>query len=202
MKVALYARVSTRDKQNPELQLRELKRYCHSRGLQIAFYVVDKASGSTEDRTGLKRILESVRRREIDGVVVLKLDRLFRSLKHLITTLEEFEALGVKLIAVRDQVDMTTPSGRLFIQVIGALGEFERELIRERVIMGLENAKAKGVVLGRPKLRDDKKIRELRQLGKRSLKYQKVLFGGRYSEKTDHLHRKHDSKLFNGARQP
>jgi DNA invertase Pin-like site-specific DNA recombinase len=175
MKVALYARVSTRDKQNPELQLRELKRYCHSRGLQIAFSVTDKASGSTEDRTGLKRILESVRRREIDGVVVLKLDRLFRSLKHLITTLEEFEALGVKLIAVRDQVDMTTPSGRLFIQVIGALGEFERELIRERVIMGLENAKAKGVVLGRPKLRDDKKIRELRQLGNSYQSIQKKL---------------------------
>ena len=165
MKVALYARVSTRDKQNPEMQLRELRRYCASRGLKIAFTVTDKAPGSTEDRVGLKQILESVRRREIDGVVVLKLDRLFRSLKHLIGTLEEFEALGVKLIAVRDQVDMTTPSGRLFIQVIGALGEFERELIRERVIMGLGNAKSKGVILGRPKLRDDKKIRELRKLG-------------------------------------
>ena len=146
MKVALYARVSTCDKQNPEMQLRELRRYTASRGLQIAFSVTAKASGSNKDRVGLKRILESARRREIDGVVVLKLDRLFRSLKHLIETPEEFESLGVKLIAVRDQVDMTTPSGRLFIQVIGALGEFERELIKERVILGLENTKAKGAV--------------------------------------------------------
>jgi len=175
MRVALYARVSTRDKQNPELQLRELHRYCASRDLKIVFSVTDKASGSTEDRVGLKRILESVKRREIDGVVVLKLDRLFRSLKHLIATLEEFEALGVKLIAVRDQVDMTTPSGRLFIQVIGALGEFERELIRERVIMGLENAKSKGIILGRPKLRNDKKIRELRKLGNSYQSIQKKL---------------------------
>ncbi len=171
MKVALYARVSTREKQNPEMQLRELKRYCVSRGLQIAFSVTDKASGSTEERTGLKRILESARRREIDGVVVLKLDRLFRSLKHLIQTLEEFESLGVKLIAVRDQVDMTTPSGRLFIQVIGALGEFERELIKERVIMGLENAKSKGIILGRPKTRPEKEIKKLRKDG---LSYQAI----------------------------
>jgi DNA invertase Pin-like site-specific DNA recombinase len=165
MRVALYCRVSTKDKQNPDVQKRELRRYCASRGLKEAFCIVDKASGSTSDRIGLKRILELVRQRQIDGVVVLKLDRLFRSLKHLIQTLEEFEALGVKLIAVRDQVDMTTPSGRLFIQVIGALGEFERELIRERVILGLENAKARGVILGRPKLRDDEKIKALRKQG-------------------------------------
>jgi DNA invertase Pin-like site-specific DNA recombinase len=165
MKVALYARVSTRDKQNPEMQLRELRRYCGQRGFKIAFAVTDKASGSTEDRVGLKRILESVKRREIDGVVVLKLDRLFRSLKHLITTLEEFESLGVKLIAVRDQVDMTTPSGRLFIQVIGALGEFERELIRERVVLGIENARASGKILGRPKTRPEAEIKKLRKQG-------------------------------------
>ena len=171
MKVALYARVSTRDKQNPEVQLRELRHYCASRGLTVAFTVTDKASGSTDDRVGLKRILELVRLRKVDGVVVLKLDRLFRSLKHLIQTLEEFEVLKIKLIAVRDQVDMTTPSGRLFIQVIGALGEFERELIRERVILGLENAKAKGKILGRPKTTPEKEIKKLRAQG---LSYQGI----------------------------
>jgi DNA invertase Pin-like site-specific DNA recombinase len=171
MKVALYARVSTRDKQNPETQLRELRRYSASRGFRIVQIEVDRGSGSTEKRIGLNRILESVRQRQVDGVVVLKLDRLFRSLKHLITTLEEFESLSVKFIAVRDQVDMTTPSGRLFVQMIGALGEFERELIRERVILGLENAKANGKTLGRPKLRDDSKIRDLRKKG---LSYQGI----------------------------
>jgi DNA invertase Pin-like site-specific DNA recombinase len=171
MKVALYARVSTRDKQNLEVQLRELRRYSASRGFQIAFTVTDKASGSTDDRVGLKRILGLVREKKIDGVVVLKLDRLFRSLKHLIQTLEEFEVLKVKLIAVRDQVDMTTPSGRLFIQVIGALGEFERELTRERVILGLENAKANGKVLGRPKTTPELEIKKLRKAG---LSYQAI----------------------------
>jgi DNA invertase Pin-like site-specific DNA recombinase len=175
MKVAIYARVSTRDKQNPEVQLRELRRYCASRGLRIVQTEVDRGKGSVDKREGLNRILEAVRTRRVDGVVVLKLDRLFRSLKNLIQTLEEFEALKVKFIAVRDQVDMTTPSGRLFIQIIGALGEFERELIRERVILGLENAKSKGIVLGRPKLRDDKKIRELRRLGNSYQSIQKKL---------------------------
>jgi DNA invertase Pin-like site-specific DNA recombinase len=171
MKVALYARVSTRDKQDPETQLRELRRYCRSRKFNVVLVEVDRASGSTDNRVGLNRILESVRSRAVDGVVVLKLDRLFRSLKHLITMLEEFESLGVKFIAVRDQVDMTTPSGRLFVQVIGALGEFERELIKERVILGLENARAKGKVLGRPKVINDQKIRELRKNG---LSYQGI----------------------------
>ena len=165
MKIATYCRVSTQDKQNLDVQTRELRRYCASRGLKIAFSVTDKASGASGDRVGLKRILELARSRQVDGVVVLKLDRLFRSLKHLIQTLEEFEALGVKLIAVRDQVDMTTPSGRLFIQVIGALGEFERELIKERVILGLENAKSNGVVLGRPKTRPENEIKKLRAQG-------------------------------------
>jgi DNA invertase Pin-like site-specific DNA recombinase len=171
MKVAIYARVSTRDKQNPETQLRELRRYCRARGYEIKLTEVDRASGSTDNRIGLNRILESVRSREVDGVVVLKLDRLFRSLKHLITMLEEFESLGIKFIAVRDQVDMTTPSGRLFVQMIGALGEFERELIKERVILGLENARATGKILGRPKIRDDKKIIALRKTG---LSYQAI----------------------------
>ena len=171
MKVALYARVSTRDKQNNEVQLRELRRYCASRDFKIASVITDKASGATDDREGLKRILELVRTKQVDGVVVLKLDRLFRSLKHLIQTLEEFEALKVKLIAVRDQVDMTTPSGRLFIQVIGALGEFERELTRERVILGLENARAKGKILGRPKTRPETEIKKLRKQG---LSYQGI----------------------------
>lgn len=172
MKVAIYARVSTRDKQDPDTQVRELKRYCVARGLKIAFTITDKASGSITDRPGLNQILELVRQRKIDGVVVLKLDRLFRSLKNLIQTLEEFEALKVKLIAVRDQVDMTTPSGRLFIQVIGALGEFERELIRERVILGLENAKAKGIKLGRPK--STPKETEIKKLRKQGLSYQAI----------------------------
>jgi DNA invertase Pin-like site-specific DNA recombinase len=93
------------------------------------------------------------------------MDRLFRSLKHLVNTLSEFEALGVKFIATRDQVDLTTPAGRMFVQILGSLAEFERELIRERILLGLDHAKANGKKLGRPKVNDDKKIQELRKAG-------------------------------------
>jgi DNA invertase Pin-like site-specific DNA recombinase len=80
----------------------------------------------------------------VDAVVVVKLDRLFRSLKHLVNTLSEFEALQVKFIATCDQVDLTTPAGRMFVQVLGSLAEFERELIRERILLGLEHARSEG----------------------------------------------------------
>lgn len=172
MRVALYARVSGQDKRDTETQMRELRKYSKTRGFKNSFEAINRSSGSMEKREGLPKVLRSVRSRTIDGVIVLKLDRLFRSLKNLITTLEEFESLGVKLIAVRDhQVDMTTPSGRLFVQVIGALGEFERELIRERIILSLENARAKGKKLGRPKTRNDHQIQALRKKG---MNYQEI----------------------------
>ena len=112
-----------------------------------------------------------VRSREIDAVVVVKMDRLFRSLKHLITTLDEWEALGVLFIATKDNVDYTTPSGKLFVQVLGSLAEFEKALIRERTMMGLAHAVANGKILGRPRIHDPKEIIKLRQSG---LSYRKI----------------------------
>src|SRR5689334_13106161 len=143
VRVAIYARVSTsHHDQKPEIQIEELRRYCQARGWQIDHELVDKIKGSTDERPGLKRLLALARSREIDAVLVTKLDRLFRSLKHLVTTLEEFQALGVLFVATKDNVDYSTPSGRLFVQVLASLAEFEKALLRERTMMGLEHAKA------------------------------------------------------------
>jgi DNA invertase Pin-like site-specific DNA recombinase len=166
MKVATYSRVSTNKReQKPEVQVQELRRYCRARRFKIAHELTDRSSGGGSGRPGLKRLLELCRAREVDAVIVVKMDRLFRSLKHLVNTLSEFEALGVKFIATRDQVDLTTPAGRMFVQILGSLAEFERELIRERILLGLDHAKANGKKLGRPKVNDDKKIQELRKAG-------------------------------------
>jgi DNA invertase Pin-like site-specific DNA recombinase len=166
MNVATYSRVSTNKReQKPEVQVQELRRYCKARRFKVTHEIMDRATGSTDERPGLKRLLKLVRAREVDAVIVVKLDRLFRSLKHLVNTLSEFEALGVKFIATRDQVDLTTPAGRMFVQILGSLAEFERELIRERVILGLEHARANGKVLGRPRVNDYERVRALRKQG-------------------------------------
>lgn len=172
MRVATYSRVSTQKRdQKPEVQVQELRRYCKARCFKITHEIVDRASGWTDERTGLKQLLQLVRAREVDAVVVVKLDRLFRSLKHLVNTLSALQDLGVKFIATRDQVDLTTPAGRMFIQILGSLAEFERELIRERIILGLEHAKSKGVKLGRLKSYDNVKICSFRRQG---LSYQAI----------------------------
>jgi DNA invertase Pin-like site-specific DNA recombinase len=166
VKVATYSRVSTQHReQKPEVQVGELRRYSKARGFKITHEIVDRAKGGTDDRPGFKQLMALVRAREVDAVVVVKLDRLFRSLKHLVNTMAEFEALGVKFIATRDQVDLTTPAGRMFVQILGSLAEFERELIRERILLGLDHARREGKTLGRPKQRDDHSIQELHKMG-------------------------------------
>ena len=166
LKVATYSRVSTNKReQKPEVQVGELRRYCKARGFKIKHEIVDRTSGGTDERQGLKRLLQLVRAREVDAVVVVKLDRLFRSLKHLVNTLSEFEALGVKFIATRDQLDLTTPAGRMFVQILGSLAEFERELIRERILLGLDHARSQGKKLGRPQKTDYVAVRKLRGQG-------------------------------------
>lgn len=163
MRVATYSRVSTYDKgQNPEIQSAELRRYCSARGWQLAAEIVDEGfSGGTDQRPGLKKLMSLVRSREVDAVVVVKLDRLFRSLKHLVTTLDEFQTLGVAFVAVKDNVDYSTPAGRFFVQILGSLAEFEKSLLRERTLMGLAHARAVGKKLGRPKKSNDMAIIEL-----------------------------------------
>ncbi len=177
MKAVIYARCSTsQHDQNPEVQTEELRRYCRARGWEIVEEVVDHGfSGATDKRPGLKRLNELVKSRRVDVVIVVKLDRLFRSIKHLITTLQDYSDIGVEFVSIKDQVDLTTASGRLMLHIIGAFAEFERALIRERTVMGLDYARSKGKKLGRPRAHDFDEIRKMHQLGKSLRQIQREL---------------------------
>lgn len=169
MKVAIYARVSTSiHGQNPDVQLEELRMFCKARGWLITEEIVDHGfSGKfgAEKRPGLKRLFELIRGRKVDGVAVIKLDRLFRSLKHLVNALDEFESLGIKFVAVKDNLDFTTPTGRLLVGLLAVLSQFEKELLVERTLAGLAHAKRMGKQLGRKREHDYERIQELRRNG-------------------------------------
>jgi len=151
-RIALYSRVSTNHGQDPELQLRELREYAASRGWTITEEYIDLGvSGAKSSRPALNRLMTDAHRRRFDGILVWKLDRFGRSLRHLVNALAELEALGVAFVSLRDNLDLSTPSGRLMFQIIGAMAEFERSLIQERVRAGLRNARSKGKRLGRPR---------------------------------------------------
>lgn len=167
-RVALYARVSTLNNQDPEMQLAELREYAGRRGWQIIEEFTDQGvSGCKESRPALNRLMADAYRRRFDAILVWKIDRFGRSLKHLVNALAELAALGVAFISLRDNLDLSTPSGRLMFQIIGAMAEFERALIQERVRAGLRNARAKGRRLGRPRvIVDAARIASLRELGR------------------------------------
>jgi DNA invertase Pin-like site-specific DNA recombinase len=155
-RVALYARVSTCNGQDPEMQLSELREYAGRRGWEIAGEYTDHGvSGSKDSRPELDRLMADAHRRKCDVVLVWKLDRFARSLKFLVNSLAELEARGVAFVSLRDNLDLSTPSGRLMFQIIGAMAEFERSLIQELVRAGLRNARAKGKKFGRPRIRVD-----------------------------------------------
>jgi len=166
-RIALYARVSTLNNQDPEMQLAELREYAARRGWQIVEEFADQGvSGCKESRPALNRLMSDAYRRRFDAVLVWKIDRFGRSLKHLVNTLAELAALGVAFVSLRDNLDLSTPSGRLMFQIIGAMAEFERSLIRERVRAGLRNARNKGKRLGRPRvIVDASRIAGLRSQG-------------------------------------
>ena len=154
MRAAIYARVSTvSNGQSPEMQLRDLRDYCRSRGWETAGEYVDIGqSGAKDSRPELNRLMADAHQRKFDVVLTWKLDRFGRSLRHLVNALAELEARGVAFVSLKDNVDLSTPSGRLMFQIIGAMAEFERSLITERVRAGLRNAEAKGKLLGRPRV--------------------------------------------------
>lgn len=166
LRALLYSRVSTLHDQRPEVQLGELRAFVGARGWETSYEIVDQGfSGGTDQRPGFKELMGLVRTRKVDVVVVVKMDRLFRSLKHLLLTLEEMNSMGVLFVALKDAVDYTTPQGKLFIGILGSLAEFEKSLIRERTLAGIEYARSHGKVLGRPTLHDPREINKLRSQG-------------------------------------
>src|SRR5882762_267699 len=166
-RVALYARVSTLNNQDPEMQLAELREYAGRRGWEVVEEFTDQGvSGCKESRPALNRLMSDACRRRFDAILVWKIDRFGRSLKHLVNALAELAALGVAFVSLRDNLDLSTPSGRLMFQLIGAMAEFERALIQERVRAGIRNARVKGKQLGRPRvIVDASRIIDLRTQG-------------------------------------
>jgi DNA invertase Pin-like site-specific DNA recombinase len=150
-RAALYARVSTLD-QNTANQLAELRKYVADRGWTAVEYVDEGVSGTKDRRPALDELVRDAKRRKFDVVVCWRLDRLGRNLKHLVTLLEDLQALGVAFVSLAEGIDCTTPAGRLQMHVLAAISEFERDRIAERVRLGLARVRAEGRVLGRPKL--------------------------------------------------
>lgn len=163
-KAALYLRVSTQE-QNTDLQRADLVAFVKSKGWAVVEIYEDKATGTNSNRASLKQMLVDTKSGKIEVVVCWKLDRLFRSLKDLINTLQDLADQGVEFVALKDNVDLTTNTGRLMTHIIGAFAEFEASIIRSRVQAGLDEARRKGVVLGRRKSRPSELIRELRSKG-------------------------------------
>ncbi len=167
MHAAIYARVSTHNGQNPEMQLAELREYCARRGWEIVGEYVDAGvSGARERRPELDRMLITCKRRQVDAVVVYRYDRFARSLRQLVNALCEFNELGVQFISLHEGVDTSTPNGRLVFGIFASIAEFERELIRERVRSGIAAARAQGKRIGRPpRPVDAARVNELRAQG-------------------------------------
>jgi putative DNA-invertase from lambdoid prophage Rac len=168
VRVAIYARVSTIGHgQDASLQTSEMRQFAEAREWRLADEYVDQGiSGAKDSRPELNRLMADAKRRKFDVVLVWKLDRFGRSLRHLVNALAEFESLGIAFVSLSDNLDLSTASGRLMFNIIGAMAEFERELIRERVKAGMKNAKAKGARIGRPRVAvDASQIARLRDGG-------------------------------------
>ncbi len=158
-KFALYIRVSTSD-QNTDTQLMALREYCLRMNLQIADEYIDSGfSGKDDKRPEFDRLLSDIRNNRIDGVIVYKLDRIGRSLKHLLNLFEEFQNRNVEFISITQNINTTTPEGRMFWGLLGVFGQYERELIVARTKAGLDRARKQGKALGRPRGAKDKRQR-------------------------------------------
>lgn len=160
--MGLYARVSTHDQQTIPLQIRALREYVAKRSWRVAVQMKEIGSGASQ-RELREKLLEAARRREIDVVLVWRLDRWGRSLADLVATLQELERLGVGFVSLTEALDLTTPSGRAMAGMLAVFVEFEREILRERVRAGLAHARQNGKRLGRPPTAS-RKVGPVRQL--------------------------------------
>lgn len=168
-RVALYLRVSTGD-QSTKAQESELRAYVENRGWTIREVFSDKTSGAKDKRPALLELMAACKQRKVDVVLVWKFDRFARSLRHLVTALEEFKHLGIDFVSATEGVDTTIPSGELVFQIFGAIAQFERSLISERVRAGIAEARRSGKQLGRPATKklsegEVQKIRAARRKG-------------------------------------
>jgi putative DNA-invertase from lambdoid prophage Rac len=161
-RVGLYARVSTHDQKTLSLQIRTMREYAGKRGWEIAVQIKEVGSGAVE-RELREKLMAAARRREIDVVLVWRLDRWGRSLADLVVTLKELSELGVGFVSLTEALDLTTPTGRAMAGLLSVFAEFEHEILRERIRAGIAEARLKGTHLGRP-VTVGKKAAQIRKL--------------------------------------
>ena len=151
-RVGIYARISTTNHgQDVAMQTRELEQFAQARGWRVVDSYVDEGiSGSKDSRPQLNRLMADAHKRRFDVVCVWRFDRFARSVSHLLRALETFKALGIDFVSFSEQMDTSTPAGKMVFTVLGAVAELERSLIVERVRAGMRNARAKGRRIGRP----------------------------------------------------
>jgi DNA invertase Pin-like site-specific DNA recombinase len=151
MRVAIYARVSTRD-QSCDLQLRDLRIYCTARKFKVFREYIDVGeSGAKDSRPELNNLMADARKRKFDAIFVWRFDRFARSTKHLLLALEEFRSLGIQFISYQENIDTSSALGQALFTIVSAVAQLERDLIRERVNAGIRHARACGKQLGRPR---------------------------------------------------
>lgn len=168
-RIAIYARVST-DEQSPENQLAELRLVAQNmKWVVIETYVDHGVSGikDRESRAAFKALCDAAVRREFDIIMAWSVDRLGRSLRHLVSFLSDIHAIGIDLYLHKQGIDTTTPTGKAMFYMCSVFAEFERETIRERVLSGLQRARSKGIILGRPRINQlvEEEIKQYRQSG-------------------------------------
>src|ERR1017187_5422501 len=161
-RVGLYARVSTHDQKTLSLQMRAMREYAARRGWTVAAQIKEVGSGAVE-RELRGKLIDAARRREIDVVLVWRLDRWGRSLVDLVVTLKELAELGVAFVSLTEALDLTTPTGRAMAGLLSVFAAFEHEIIRERIRAGIAEARLKGKRFGRP-LTAAKKASQIRKL--------------------------------------
>lgn len=164
MSVAIYTRVST-EEQKDDMQLHDLRLYAERAKMTDIVEYSDKLSGSKDSRPGLDRLLNDVRKRKVKTILVWRFDRFARSTRFLIQSLEEFKSLGVQFISFQENIDTDTPMGQVMFSIIAAMGQFERDILRQRVSAGMRVAKENGVILGRKRTVNTDEILKLKATG-------------------------------------
>ncbi len=166
LRAALYTRVSTHDQQTLPLQLDALREYAKRRGWEVVGEVAEVAGGNVK-RPQREDLLQAAKRREVDAILVWRLDRWGRSVADLVGSLAELEAVGVAFVSVTEALDLTTPAGRAMAAMVAVFAQFEREILKDRVKAGIAQAKAKGKPMGRPPTaaKQGEKVRALHAQG-------------------------------------
>ena len=171
-RAGLYARVSTHDQQTLPMQLAAMRQYARKRGWTVAIEVQEVASGA-KDRPERQRIIDAARRRDVDAIVVWRLDRWGRSVADLVTTLHDLATVDVGFISLNEALDLTTPSGRALAGMLAVFAEFERDILRDRVRAGIAQARKEGKPHGRPKTAA-KLVGQMRELRKEGVSNRKI----------------------------